>query len=503
MNQSLTETVSVRAVQYHIETELGLQAAAGQDYVCIDLWRAHNTAFPGQQWEWDEDRRKSQTKRLTFQQNRRIQINLESLPQLLSELGYINPLIDRYGRAPRAQTPEVMNVRPVSPNLVRISDEQTVLDRVEQCMSLMSGLLVSGQLRIDPHWPNVQSSEIVLPRNGIIFTTVASVKGLVEQINSVNKITTLSLSGNAFSVEAITAIADALSNHSVDCLLLENITATLPRFEAQMALSAFFNRLDSRTLKSINLACNALGWGCIASIWNIVALAHSLLSLNLRDTGLSDESLLLIAMAIEEGTFNARERHATYGLREIDLSENNFSRMSQPLAKRVGLAFEGMENLREVSFNGCRLSAPNTAALLTGLADLPLSKLEMSDAMVDELCLVSLSTIIGHGQLRSLNLGGWAANDPDLSLPLLDTLVRNRFSLRQLETLDLSANEISNAGISALTCLLEELTNLRSLDLTDNEFENDACSDLQRFTQAIIVCDTESSAGDTSVDQEE
>lgn len=289
--------------------------------------------------------------------------------------------------------------------------------------------------------------------------------------------TTINLSGCAFGDPGANVVGPLLvklaKQRCLETAILADIIASLPEDEALRSLSSIAKSIGVwKGLKAVDLSNNALGSRGLAQCEALLNGQTALERVFLSEAGLAAESARLLVQYLAPG----RETN----LRDIDVHSNRLESPGLNHLSTIVAKSPRLQRLR-VSTLGANAAAINNLAKALNSTE-SLTELDLSDNAIDVTAATSLAEVL----LKQPNLSRLCLADLNMSdetlKAILEPLIPASIKLHELL---LAGNEITAVGMEVLCRYLKaHETELRVLDLSANEI-----SDAGAILLAEAICD--------------
>lgn len=281
----------------------------------------------------------------------------------------------------------------------------------------------------------------------------------------------ISLRGKSYTEDGARVIADAFLARleGLKVADLADVIAGRPEDEALRVLTIMCNALRGHVLDEIDLSDNALGEKGVRACFDLLIPQPSLRRLLFCNNGISAAAAGVIAQEIilQNGP------DAVSTLEEFHFY-NNMSGHDGCLA--IANVLDKMPKLTAFRYASARAGRDASATLARNISLhlRGLTSLDVSDCSFSDDGAVHLAAAVGNQtQLQFLKLRD-ASLGPDGAEQVLQALAKNNIQLREL---DLSGNELEDDGLSALAPLLKTQTQLQVLRLDENEITSAGVKD--------------------------
>lgn len=303
------------------------------------------------------------------------------------------------------------------------------------------------------------------------FNISSDCQDQIRQINAIQGVKNVDLSGNTFSVEAAKCFASALKVHpQIENVNLSDCFTSRLKEEVPLALEAFGGMLMTRGhLKVLNLSDNAYGPVGAKAIATFLPNLLMLEELRLNNNGLGPEGGQIIARALVDLRNNQRARQMAPTLKLVSCGRN---RLENGSCLQWGEALEAhAESLESVAFyqNGIR---PEGISQLSGaLSKCPrLRHVDLQDNTFTEAGSRAFAQAVpSWPSLEHLNIGDCLLGAGG-SIAVLEALVANSQLVATVKHLSLSYAEMNERGAQLLCDHLAQMTSLQQLLLNGNGF---------------------------------
>ncbi|CAK4074499.1 unnamed protein product [Aphanomyces euteiches] len=274
---------------------------------------------------------------------------------------------------------------------------------------------------------------------------------------------TISLRGKSYTQAGAKVMADFLGQvQGVKVADLADIIAGRPEDEALIVLTCICEALAGHVLDEIDLSDNALGEKGVRACFAVLIPQPQLKHLHFCNNGISAAASAVIAneVVLQSGVSKSLESFHFF---------NNMSGHDGCLA--IAAMLHGVPNLKSFRYASARAGADASLQLAQSIAKhlTHLTHLDLSDCSFDDQGSVALASAIAKQphlkvlKLRDASLGASGAK------LVVQALVKGGI---QLESLDLSGNELEDDGVEGLVGganALSHQTALKVLRLDENE----------------------------------
>lgn len=291
-------------------------------------------------------------------------------------------------------------------------------------------------------------------------------------------ISSVKLGGKSFGDGSAEAASAALARAAptLRCLDIADIIASRPEDEAKRALASFASGLsEAKLLTTIDLSDNAFGLKGICEVQSILAGQGALESLKLCNNGLAADAGAVIAAALTE--------HTPTKLKLLHFHNNLLeSAGAQALAPVV----EASPELEDFRFSALRLHHDGASRICRALACVPdhLRRLNLSDNNFG----TDGGNALGSMLLRTRNLEDLVLRDCALgdegAAAICCALAEG--AGRRVRILDLSGNEITPEGASAVKGCLQGCPVLTKFFIDDNELGSSGARKIAKSLDSVI-----------------
>ncbi|KAF0695478.1 Aste57867_13721 [Aphanomyces stellatus] len=275
------------------------------------------------------------------------------------------------------------------------------------------------------------------------------------------------LRGKSYTQAGAQVVADFLRHLDRTVLKvadLADIIAGRPEDEALVVLTCICRSLVGHVLDEIDLSDNALGEKGVRACFDVLIPQPALKRIFFNNNGISAAAAAVIATDVV-----LQNNGATAHSLETFHFFNNMSGHDGCLA--IAAMLQGVPNLQSFRYASARAGAAASLVLAQSIAThlRHLTHLDLSDCSFDDQGAVALAAAIAaQPHLRVLKLRD-ASLGPDGAKLVVEALGKAGI---QLESLDLSGNELEDDGVDGLfggAHLLEHQTALQILRLDENE----------------------------------
>lgn len=291
-------------------------------------------------------------------------------------------------------------------------------------------------------------------------------------------ITSVKLGGKSFGDGSAEAASTALARAAPTLRNLDiaDIIASRPEEEAKRALAFFASGLsNAKLLKSIDLSDNAFGLKGIREVQSIISGQPALESLKLCNNGLAADAGSVIATALTE--------QAPTKLKLLHFHNNLLESAG---AKALAPIVEASPCLEDFRFSALRLHHDGASRICDALACVPenLVRLNLSDNNFGSDGGCSLGSMLQKTRnLEELILRDCALGDKGIA-SVCRAIAEG--AGRRLRILDLSGNEVTSKGASALNKCLQGCPVLTQLLIEDNELGNSGARKVAKCLDTVI-----------------
>lgn len=326
------------------------------------------------------------------------------------------------------------------------------------------------------------TSSLVIPEDriyslrnkGLKFDSESDIAPYVAELEALENVECVDISGNTISPAASKALADALAKHkdTIKEINFQDIYVSRDRFEIPQSLEHLFAAaLSMPNLSVFNLSDNALGQDTIDILEKFISkvqVEHLILSNN----GLGPFSGARIGKALYA---NGQNRSKT-GAKPLLSFWCGRNRLENGSCEALALGFKANPSLQEIKLyqNGIRPQGLST--LITyGLGEL--KELKVVDLQDNTMTLpgsMALKSVLANWpELIELNLNDCLMK-PKGSLAVVGAL--SQLSDSKIQILRLQYNELDEESLDLLSRSVANFAELSSIELNGNRFEEDSDS---------------------------
>ncbi|PVU95931.1 hypothetical protein BB561_001492 [Smittium simulii] len=332
---------------------------------------------------------------------------------------------------------------------------------------------------------------------GLKLTTAEDIKVYIEQINNIESLEKIILSGNTIGSEASAELAKILPEKialkSVD---FSDIFTGRLREDVKESVQVLCDALlDLPNLQTLNLSDNAFGPTGAESMYNFLASNRALKELYLNNNGLGIQGAKLIAAAFMERHTKHLNNVDGPSLEVLVMGRN---RLENGSSEEISEMFSRLGSLKVVRLpqNGIRPEGIST--ILKGLSkNYNLEHLDLQDnTFVLPGSKALAEALPNWKKLTALNIGDCLLGKQGGALAI-ESLKHNL----GLVELNLQYNEIEEDGALVLSSVLCNLDNLKVLELNGNKFnaESEAVESIRNaLISNVNVLENDEDHGQTS-----
>ncbi|KAK9804382.1 hypothetical protein WJX72_010405 [[Myrmecia] bisecta] len=306
---------------------------------------------------------------------------------------------------------------------------------------------------------NSQAEGLDLTGEREFLTRETAEEVLAPVLASGAAISKVKFSTKSFGSDAAGVAAKAIENvrGSLTDADMSDIIAGRPEDEALAALRIISGALAACALRALDLSDNALGEKGVRACAAAISGQAALQSLKFQNVGCSIKA----CQAVQELVKNAGQLRTFHFYN--NMSDNEGAAAIAQVLARAPM----MEDFR---MGSSRVGAEGGIALAQGLAaSQQLIKLDLRDnPMTSEVASALADTLRSQQQLRVLYLADTSLCDEGVT-EVAEALAE---SAPDLEELDLSLNEITPDGASAVAACIARKNKLQKLTLRENELED-------------------------------
>ncbi|KAJ3416295.1 hypothetical protein HDV05_002235 [Chytridiales sp. JEL 0842] len=304
------------------------------------------------------------------------------------------------------------------------------------------------------------------------LNTAADVATYVAEIERIENLEEIKLSGNTLGVEASKALAAALAKKTTLKVadLSDMFTGRLKE-EIPLALEAFVDALvDKVHLRVLDLSDNAFGPAGAEPLRRLLIENRHIETLRLNNNGLGIGGGKFISTALLESAAKSKEHNAPTALKTIVMGRN---RLESQGAEYLSKAFAEFPSLKELMMPQNSIRPEGVQVLLGALKSCKeLEVLDLQDNTFTKKGSMALVDALPHwSKLRVLNVGDCMLGKVG-SKAFMKALTES--PSENLQTLVFTYNEMDESGAKLVPGLLRAKKTLSSLALNGNWFEAEA-----------------------------
>ncbi|KAI9298133.1 RNI-like protein [Neoconidiobolus thromboides FSU 785] len=334
---------------------------------------------------------------------------------------------------------------------------------------------------------------------GLKFDNVELIQPHLDELNKLEKVETIVLSGNTLGVEAAKAFAEVLkTKQHIKVLNLSDIFTGRLRSEIPPALIAICDAIvDKEHLIELNLSDNAFGPAGAEPLVNFLVNNKALQVLKLNNNGLGVSGGTFIAHALIKAAEEKAAKKLPTTLKTFIAGRNRLENGSSELLAK---AFQAHPTLVEVRLPQNGIRPEGVTALVNGLSKIPsLEIFDLQDNTFTETgSKVLAAALVNWPKLRVLNVGDCLLKAKGGKV-LATALAEARPA--KIEEIILTYNEIDHAGAILLADSLKHFSKLKKLELNGNNFEEDseASEKIKEALETINAADALGSLSDMEI----
>ncbi|KAK7206433.1 hypothetical protein BZA70DRAFT_276583 [Myxozyma melibiosi] len=305
--------------------------------------------------------------------------------------------------------------------------------------------------------------------------TAADIAPYIEELEKVDGVEVVDLSGNTFGVEASEALAKVLKEKKTlkEVNFADMFTGRL-KDEIPACLEHLLPALlELPDLTKINLSDNALGLSAVDPLSDFLSKHTPLKDLILANNGFGPIAGAKVATALRDLAKAKEEAKSPYALETVICGRN---RLENGSMEAWSACFAANKDIKEIRLyqNGIRQEGIETL-LTTGLANSKkLQRLDLQDNTFTVKGALALAKVIPNWTEELVELG---IGDCLLSTRggvVLGKALLEAGKFPKLEVLRLQYNEIDAEGVELITSALHTtLENIKKLELNGNKFSED------------------------------
>lgn len=338
----------------------------------------------------------------------------------------------------------------------------------------------------------------------LTWNTAKDVQDVVDALNKQTTVHYLNLDGNTLGVEAAEAIGEALKKHpEFRKALWKNLFTRRLKTEIPLALNHLGAGLIAAGAKLtvLDLSDNALGPNGMRGLEEFLRspVCYSLQELHLFNCGLGPEGGTMLSKALIDLHDNAQKAGSPLQLRVFIGGRN---RLENTGAKAMSNAFRTLKTLEEIVLLQNSIFYQGIISLAESFKEnVHLRVLNLNDNILRPKGAAKLAEVLPYlTMLREINFGDCLMKTNG-AYHLGEAL---EASNEQLESIDLSFNEINSDGGLVLVGAMKNKPKLRYLNLDGNCFRSDGCeqviAEMSKLPNAKALQPFEE---DNSTDEEE
>lgn len=310
---------------------------------------------------------------------------------------------------------------------------------------------------------------VVLAENRLI-NTKEDVADIVEQINQLENLVALKLSGNSYSEKAAEAIGNALTKHNLlQRALWSDMFVSRLKTEIPQALTCLSNGLitSGAHLVELDLSDNAFGPTGIEGIKTLLTsqVCYSIQILKFNNNGLGIGGGKILSRALLECHQEAADSGNRFALQVFEAGRN---RLENEGAMALAEVFEIIGTLVEISLPQNGIYHDGISALAKALGkNKDLQILNLSDNTLTEKGCLAIAEVLGDLQnLKIINFDDCLVQS-DGAKALASTLQDGH---QLLEELHLNFNELDTESAVEVAIAMNNKQELKLLNLNGNMF---------------------------------
>ncbi|EPZ36869.1 RNI-like protein [Rozella allomycis CSF55] len=316
-----------------------------------------------------------------------------------------------------------------------------------------------------------QSKVFSLEGKGLKLNTAEDIQPFLDEITA--ETTEIRLSGNTFGVEAISALADALSiTKSLKTAELSDIFTGRLLGEIPLALKSLCDAFLKQPLEKLNLSDNAFGPAGANPLVEYLENAVHLKVLMLNNNGLGPQGGSTIAKALVSLAEKLNSEQIDSGLEVIVIGRN---RLENAAAKELGKAIKAhSKTLQQILLPQNGIRPEGVEDLSEALATCKnLEILDLNDNTFTQVGSLAFSKAIDKNEwpkLKNLNIGDCLLGSVG-SKAVWKSLSSANF--KELNSINYQYNEMDEDGALIAAQALLRFESLNSLSLNGNSFNPD------------------------------
>ncbi|KAI8901255.1 hypothetical protein BC833DRAFT_578554 [Globomyces pollinis-pini] len=314
------------------------------------------------------------------------------------------------------------------------------------------------------------------------FDTAEDVATYCKEIESIEGLEQIVLSGNTFGIEAAKAIAHSLKNQTeMKYIKFADMFTGRLKNEIPIALDEFvlvFEKMNK--LIELDLSDNAFGPAGAKPLMRLIENNRNIQILKLNNNGLGIEGARLISLAL----IAAHEKNVEEGVQDnLKVIVAGRNRMESPGAGHLAKAFQAFsKSLVHIQMPQNSIRPDGISNLLNHISVCEnLEFLDLQDNTFTEEGSVSLAASLPKWpNLKHLNLGDCLLG-PKGGMAVIKGLTNSN---TKLERIALFFNEINVLGAKLVPAMLKDKTELKSIELNGNNFEAE-CDEVDEIKLAL------------------
>ncbi|KAK9454548.1 hypothetical protein V1511DRAFT_451037, partial [Dipodascopsis uninucleata] len=318
------------------------------------------------------------------------------------------------------------------------------------------------------------SKTFSLEGKSLKLDTAEDIAPYIKELDSIDELESINLSGNTFGVGACKALAEALKSKTYlkDANLADMFTGRLKE-EIPICLSNILPVLTTLPdLTTINLSDNAFGLAAIDPLSDFLSKHIPLQHLILANNGLGPIAGSKVALALTDLAMAKANVNSKYELETVICGRN---RLENGSMESWSECFSANKGIREIRFYQNGIRQEGIECLLAGLAGcIKLQKIDLQDNTFTARGASALAKVLPNWRDELIELG---ISDCLLSTRggiILGQALIDSGKFPKLKILRLQYNEIDAMGAGLLNnAIALNLDVLEKIELNGNKFSED------------------------------